>query len=398
MTSRILAALFAALTVAGAARAQQAEPSPTAPVPAATVPPAASAVPPPISVLPAPVADVPTPTVAPQRVPATPAPSPAPSVPRIAPPVRTPAPVPTPSPPAPAAVDSATPTAAPTPTPTPEPTPAPTLAPIAPAVPTPMPTEPTPEAFEPSIDEADQGGVAGWLLPLAIAVAIGVVVVFLLARRRRDTAAEEQMDVLVDEADESASEAPRAADAAEPPLPAPAFALPPAPAARPRAWLSFDIRPIRAGVNLLTATLEAEVTVRNEGDAAAEDIRLDLRLLSAHGEGDGALEALFDDPVLRGIVPAFALAPGESRTVTRLVTLPRGAINVLTAGGRPMFVPVAAVNLRYVTAGRPAQSAGAVAIGVERAGSEKLAPLWLDVPARMHDSVAARPHATGVRT
>ena len=82
-----------------------------------------------------------------------------------------------------------------------------------------------------------------------------------------------------------------------------------------------------------------------------------------------------------------------------LVTLPRDNINVLTAADRPMFVPVVTLNARYVPSENAAgegQTAQAFALGIERAGAAKLAPFWLDGPARMFETVAARPHALAV--
>ncbi|MGJ3625791.1 hypothetical protein AB5I41_29830 [Sphingomonas sp. MMS24-JH45] len=81
-----------------------------------------------------------------------------------------------------------------------------------------------------------------------------------------------------------------------------------------------------------------------------------------------------------------------------MATLPRGDIAVVTVGERPMFVPVAAVGVRYRSGEVAGQTAAAFAIGVEREGAAKLAPFWLDAPARMHDTVAARPHVLSIRT
>lgn len=389
MKSRYLAAALAALTIAAAGHAQQA--------PSAGVPPDASAVPPPIVALPGtPPAPAPSTSVAVVQVPPVnsapltiqPLPATTPTPRAAATPTTTATPTPGPAP-----------TASPTAAPTPSPTATPPL-PIATPEPSPAPptAEPTAAPFTSTVDEAEQGGSSGWLLPLGGAVVIGGLILFLLSRRSR--AGEEQYEEEVEPVAEPVEQAapPRAA----PPVAlvvVPAVVPAPAPPAPGRARLDFDIRPIRAGVNLLTATLEAEVVIRNEGDAPAADIRVDLRLLSARGGEDAALVAFFDDPVARAAVPPFTLAPGESRSLTRLVTLPRGSINVVTAGNRPMFVPVAAVNLRYVTtAGLRAQSAGAVAVGIERPGADKLAPIWLDTPARMHERLGFRPHATVVRS
>lgn len=163
--------------------------------------------------------------------------------------------------------------------------------------------------------------------------------------------------------------------------------------APPRAQIVLSLKPTRAGVNLLSATVEAEVTVENRGEAVAEDVRLAVRLYSAHRDNAAEFAGFYAEQMLRSTVPPFVLAPGEARAERIVTALPRDAIRAMTAADRPMFVPIVALNCLYATAGVPAQTAQAFAIGIERAGSAKLAPFWLDGPPRMNDQVAARPHA-----
>ena len=118
-----------------------------------------------------------------------------------------------------------------------------------------------------------------------------------------------------------------------------------------------------------------------------------MSLLTAHAGQDTDLATFNAGPVVRPVAAPFALAPGETRTLRTVVAVAREAIRTMTAANRPMFVPVVAANLRYVTAGDDAQTARAWSIGIERVDSQKLAPFWLDAPARMYSSVAARPHA-----
>ena len=148
----------------------------------------------------------------------------------------------------------------------------------------------------------------------------------------------------------------------------------------------------RAGFNLLTATADIEVTVRNTGESEAENIRLDVRLTSVRAGQEADLAATFAEPAPRPAAAPFALAPGAMRTVRALVTLPRSAINELVAAGRPMFVPLATVNALYWSGEGEGQAAQAYAIGEAREGAAKLAPFWLDVPARMYETAEARMH------
>ena len=179
---------------------------------------------------------------------------------------------------------------------------------------------------------------------------------------------------------------------------APADAIvPPAPTA-PAARLSIELRPTRAGVNLLTALVEAEVIVANIGDAAAVDIRAAVTLLGGGTDTDATLDALAGRPVGQPTVPPFTLAPDEERRFRAIAALPHDAIEPLTVAGRPMFVPLVAVTARWTADATPRRTTRGFAVGVERVDSAKLGPLWLDLAPRSYDSVAARPHGAARET
>ncbi|WP_235532858.1 hypothetical protein [Sphingomonas sp. Leaf412] len=382
MMSRFLAPLLVpSVMLASPLAAQVAPPVPlpspsvaaTAPEPVATVPAEASALPPPVSAtLPPPA---PTPTAR-----ATPAPRPTPTA----------SPVPRATATAqPAARPSASPAAA--------------ASPAAPAASTPAPAASAdPAAAVPAavvagrpagaLPQVEEPGPL-WALPVTGGLVVGLVLMALLIRRRRRRAlAGEGEDLPVAAASPAAPDLPAAPDVPVAPLP---DAPPPLP--HGGADLSFVLHPRRAGVNLLTATLEAEIVVRNDGDATADGVRVVLRLLSAGGDPATELAAVFDDDAGSPVTAPFALAAGEERRLTALATCGRHDLNVVTAADRPMFVPVAAVSVRYADGNRAAQVAQAFALGVERAGAEKLGPFWLDAPSRMHDAVGARAYAPELR-
>lgn len=166
---------------------------------------------------------------------------------------------------------------------------------------------------------------------------------------------------------------------------APAAPVPPLPAAR----LDLDLPTVsRAGLNMVTATADVTVTVRNASDVPARGVAVEIRLTSAQPGQDAVLAAMFAEPVGRPAVPPFDLMPGESRRVRAVAAMPRDAITVLQAGDRPMFVPVVAI--RAVHSG--GQTTSVHALGIERAGQAKLGPFWLDQPSRMFDTIGVRPH------
>ncbi len=341
-------------------------------------------------------------------------PVPTPPAPRIVLPGQTsgqttPAPAPSPAPratPTPRATPRPTPS--PTPSATPEAQPSPVASPEPPATRLPdresrlaAPVEPgmdgmtvtngqsTPAIAEPGTSAPEQRGETASALPFwAWLVGVGVVALGIgiwLGRRGRPVRSLPAPTPRVE--DERAEPlAPAAA------MPAPVPPAPRQPAAPPLppepSFLAVEARPVRVGLNMLSATIEAEVTVHNSGATPIGRVAVDLRLLSAHAGLDAQLIELARQPQGRPIVPPFALGPGESRTVRGVTALPREAIHVIDAAGRPMFVPIlsAAAHTDWGVA------RCAYAVGLERVDSAKLSPIWLDQPGRMYDQVAARPH------
>jgi hypothetical protein len=323
---------------------------------------------------PAEVAPTPTPTASPRPRPAA-TPTPRPSA--------TPTPRPRPS-----TLPSAAATPAPLVSPTPLATPA-VEPPV--AVPVVEPT-PAPTVAAEQLPPAETPARPGWLIPAILAaLAIAGLAVFLRRRRSGGGAEEADPTQTVPPTPEPAP-APVAAPAEPVVEPAEVVAAPrfldrSSPATPVR--IDLDEPSVsRAGVNLVTATADVTVTVRNASEVPATGIALEVRLLSAQPGQDAVIAALFSGPVDRPVVARFDLAPGETKRVRTVATMPRDAITVLTAGDRPMFVPVVAI--RAVHAG--GQTTSVHAIGIERAGQAKLGPFWLDVPSRMYDTIGVRSH------
>ena len=313
----------------------------------------------------------------------------------------TPAATPTPTPtPTPRAVETPVTRPSPRVSPSPVPAPAPTAgrstaarpvpvatpaviapAPVAPAEPTapPVIASPLPTTGEPR----GEGPGWPWMLGAGLLTVAGIGV--WLARRQRAPADEEIGAPVVEEI---------GAPVVEPAVvPVPPLA-PVAPAAvAPAATLALRFRPTRVGFNMLSATVEGELTVANDGAVAASDVRVRTGLLGAHAGQDADLADFLAQPIGRPVVPAFSLASGEERTLRVVAAVAREAMRTLTAAGRPMFVPVLVADVR-VDGGT--QLAQGFAVGAERVDSAKLAPFWLDVPDRAYGEVAARAHGPAI--
>lgn len=359
----------------------------------------------------------------PSRPTATPSPLPTPAAPVLVLPTPTPSPSPTPrAAPRPAATPTprriaAPPQPASAPAPIASPTPTPTVSPLiaAPAAPVVVTPSPLPTATATPSAPADRP--SAWLILALLGAGAAIVAAMLLWRRRRAT--DTPRPVLVKAPAPVKRPAPRVPRSPPPPespppapepeaprfwtpsvpakLPDPVVAAPPPPPSRAR--IEIEIAPRRAGLNLLSATAEIEVILRNEGDAAATGVAIDVRLLNAQAGQDPDLGALFAAATGRPAVPPFAIEAGETRNIRAVATLPRGAITPMNAGGREIFVPLITVDARYnMGDGARGQTAAAFAIGRTGATGDKLKPFRLDAPSKMFDEIAVRPHSFSVKT
>ncbi len=312
---------------------------------------------------------------------ATPAPSPTPQAVETPAVVPTPTPTPTPSPtPAPVPVPVPTPATTPTPAARPAPIPRPAAASLSPVptrspAPLPLPTPaatpaptPTPTATAAPVPAAAPAAPFSWQ-PWAFGAA-GLALLLLLWIRYQREERPPQHETEPDQGE----------------------AAPPSPVYRTSGpWLAVAVRPVRAGLNMVTAVADCEITLTNEGAAPAEQVRATLTLLSAHAGQQAEVAAANAEPITRSLVPAFTLAPGETRTFRGVASALITRLPVMEAGGRDMLVPLVLLNVQHRDPGgvEHRTSQGFV-VGVERVDSPKLAPFWLD-SMRMVDQVAARP-------
>jgi len=338
-------------------------------------------------------------TIAPRKplpmpIPA-PTPTPTPSPAQVVP-IR---PLPTPSP-APTPRATRTPAARPTPAPAPTPSPSatPTPAPGA-AVSTPPAVAATPVAQPSPAPTSAPAATAPrhslWWIALFIALllfpALGVVLWFV--RRSQWSNAATAAD---DDDDDWIAPDQVAPPPPSPPAPAPVAPprQPPGTATRPRLEIGFT--PRSAGVTA-NAAVDYDLVVRNVGAIAAEGVQLRVELITAGETHDAELQARLDAPIDKPMIAPFTLPPGQQRPIRALAQLPKSAINVVTVQGRPMFVPIVAIDLRYRWATGEGQTAESFVIGIAPKEGERMRPFWLDVPARMYDTVTARPHSVGAK-
>jgi len=372
-----LCGLAAATGMTGAApmaRAQQATPTPV-PLPTQArptlpnvtperftlAPPAATPTPTPTPVL-APPPVVPTPSAAatpranvPARVTATatPAAATAPTRQSVPAPVAAPTPLAAPSPAATASIP-----AAPVATPSPQ---------------------PLPQVAAPS------SGLPGWLWALIGAGATALAFGGYWALRRRHRA----------DAEDAIPEVPVAAPApprpvAPPPGIAPAVpASPAAPVAPSGEPFEIIVQPGRIEVTERDMVLDFELLIGNTQPSAAENIRVLMAMMSASPDQDRNIAGYHANPMVDSAGNPFDLAAGAGGRMPVRLALPRELIHVVEVHGRPMFVPMVMVELKW-RAGISLRRFGAdFMIGTPGQGG-KIGPIWLDSNQQASQLIATR--------
>lgn len=324
----------------------------------------------------------PTPTPAPTRIPAPTITT----IPGVIPErfsIGTPSPAATPAPrPTPAATPTpiATPTArTPVPAatqraPQPQPTPAPSApmasptpvatasaAPVEPQiaaspVPAPVPSQPAQTQSPPWL----------WALIGAGGTAFAGLAGWLLLRGRKPEAEEPIVDAIV----------PLAAP--PPPVrgPSPArIATPPAPVSVEP--FEIAVQPLRIEIGEREVVIELELTIANITASSADAVRLALLALSASPDQDAQLAAFHGSSHLMAPAEPFDLAAGSGARMPVQLAMPRDAMHVVDVGGRPMFVPIVAIDVRWRGGLSIKRFAASFMLGGAGQGG-KLAPIWLD--------------------
>jgi hypothetical protein len=316
------------------------------------------------------------PGVIPERFSIAPTPSPTPApVPSPTPTASAVTPVPQPQAPAVRAVplrrETAPITPAPTPAVSPTATPVAAPPPLASATPQPVATAvpvPQPETATPPWLWAVAGaggtallGLGGWLL---------------FNRRRREADAEEVFEA------EPVVAAPPSPKPVQPPpgLTPPAPVPAPAPVAQRGEPFELVLNPHRVLYTENEVHLEFELLARNATGAPAENIRIAFAAMSAHAQQDAVIAGFHGGPPGEPGGAPFDLAPGAGGRMPVRLAIPHSGIQVVQLGGRPMFVPIVLVDVRW-RGGLSVRRFGMDFMLGTAGQGDKLGPLWLDRPA-----------------
>ena len=162
--------------------------------------------------------------------------------------------------------------------------------------------------------------------------------------------------------------------------------------------MAFEVRDIRLTSEHLVVSFT--LNLLNEGLLDATGLLVRIALHQASAMPEAVLARFFDGAGGSVLRDDMTLAAGAGEALTTEVMLPRGIVEPLVIAGRPMLIPVIALDVTYHWDGPGeafGQNAGSFVLGREQgtSGSDKLAPLPFDRPMLVIDRPGAR--TTAVR-
>lgn len=323
-------------------------------------------------------------------------------------PVETPAPrraaaTPTPTP-APASAD--------TQTPTPVPTPARTVTPVG----APMPQESGP-AIESELTRdiapvpvAGLPTLPGWawgVLGAAALLVLGGLGGWIAGRRRRrDSEAEEVETMTATQVASPPTPGPPArpgatGGATRPASQPPARPTPPRPTTPPApvvpppdSPLVTELRPLRAAIRDGVVSIDFELFIQNRGSESADNVRAVLTLLGANAAQDEQIIGFHNAARMAAGSEPFSIAPGGVYMLGGQVSLPGEKVQVVTVQGKPMFVPIVPVALKWYAGLSIRTLRDCFMVGtVPAPGSDRLGPLWVERAGDGFGRLAAKRYA-----
>jgi len=195
-------------------------------------------------------------------------------------------------------------------------------------------------------------------------------------------------------------EAHEAPAASPPPPPPPARPVAPPPGLAPKAApppaaapsgepFEIVLRPARIEVTERDIMLECELLIGNTHGSAAENVRVTLAMMTASPDQDRNIAGFHANPMVDPAGTPFDLAAGAGGRMPVRLALPREMVHVVEVAGRPMFVPMVMIELKW-RAGISIRRFGAdFMVGTAGQGG-KVGLIWLDRNQQARELAATR--------
>ncbi len=160
--------------------------------------------------------------------------------------------------------------------------------------------------------------------------------------------------------------------------------------------MTIDFRPLSIEVSGTGAVLEFEMDLRNISGASADGLRISLLIASANPDQDMMIAGFHAASALPAAGQPVDLPAGEGGLVPGKLEIEADRIHVVEVGGRPMFVPIVLIDLRW-RGGLSIRRHGAdFMIGTAGQGG-KLGPIWLDRGAQRVGGLAATRYLRAIK-
>ncbi|QDX25941.1 hypothetical protein FPZ54_07835 [Sphingomonas suaedae] len=143
--------------------------------------------------------------------------------------------------------------------------------------------------------------------------------------------------------------------------------------------LVTEIRPLRAAIRDGLVSVELELYIQNRGRESADNVRAVLALLGANADQDAQIAAFHGAARMAPGSEPFSIASGGIHMLKAQVSLPGDQMRVVTVQGKPMFVPIVPVALKWYAGLSIRTLRDAFMVGtVPAPGSDRLGPLWVE--------------------
>jgi len=246
---------------------------------------------------------------------------------------------------------------------------------------TPLPPQPVAPGPAAEAPPAEESGGFPWLYAIPGALALALLGLVLLRRRRRDVEAAYEPELVPAVPVEPSPFARREA------------APRPEPVARP--WLELGLKAERASATLTETVVMFELEIGNTGKAAARNLRIDVKMFNAGAEQDKEIGAFFRTAgreTTKCHLPG--IAAGTTGVIHAQVTMNRDDMRAVRLDDKLLFIPVIAVNALYDWGdGQTGQTSRSWVVGRElETPSEKMGAFRVDLGPRVWRTIGQRKH------
>jgi hypothetical protein len=161
-----------------------------------------------------------------------------------------------------------------------------------------------------------------------------------------------------------------------------------------RARLTIGLEVEAARLTFAGAAVNYRLTLRNEGDAPAQDIMVHALLGSADAEQRELLQRFFAGTIGAPLHSVVEIAPGQSHVLTGEIRMEGDAVVPVTISEHPLLIPLIAFDVHYrwgATDTRSGRTGAAFIVGQEQdPPTARLAPFRIDLGPRSFRRPGAR--------